>query len=341
MALRRSQLAAALDEEYPSTFSRLQRMFRSRGIPAEEAADMAQETAARLLSYLDRRGDDAPDPGPLIHRIATNLMIDRARSHSRRVISLDVEGGDEPAAPDDPHEEVSRQHRDDVLWRAIHKLSVKQRLVIAMSLDGMNPAEIAVSLGIERNAVDALLHRGRRSLAGQLRSVREGLLAFPAILAAKWRAVMRRGVSTESAQLVAASPVVVNLASAALALALTAGTLAPEITLPAVAVSSIRPVPVPALPAPGSASATIADRTRSRTSVLRPRAHVVVDPRAHSVDVGADVHDPLTGETESTQVQLWQTRDDAERGITGPTLDSATNAACSIATSACGAPEGN
>jgi len=302
---------------------------------------MAQETATRLLVHLDRRGDDAPEPGPLIHRIATNLMIDRARSHARRVVSLDFEAGDEPAAPDDPHEEVSRRHRDDVLWRAIDKLSDKQRSVIAMSLDGMNPAEIAGALGIERNAVDALLHRGRRSLAGRLRSVREGLLAFPAIAAAKWRLAMRRGVSAEGAQLVAASPAAVNFVSAALALALTAGAFGSEVVVPAVAVARLRPNAVPALHVPASAPAAIADPARVAPRILRPRARVAVNPRDHSANVGADVYDPITGETEPVELQIWQTRDDAERGYIGPTLDSATDSACSVAAPTCASPEGN
>lgn len=340
MALRRSQLAAELDEEYPSTFLRLQRMFRSRGVPAEEAADMAQETAVRLLAHLERRGDVAPDPGPLIHRIATNLMIDRARSHSRRVISLEDSAIDEPAAPDDTHEEVSRRHRDDVLWRAIGKLSDKQRLAIAMSLRGMAPAEIAGRLGIERNAVDALLHRGRRTLADRLHGVREGLLAFPAIAAVKVRSTLRRGFSTDGAQMLSASPALGNLASAVVALALAAGAFSPPVSIAsAVAVASAHPGAVSAVRAPARAPGTTA-KPGGGASVARPRARVAVDPRDHSVDVKTGVRDPITGETEPVEIQIWQTRDDAQRGVIGPTLDSATDTTCSVSDPACVSTEG-
>jgi RNA polymerase sigma factor (sigma-70 family) len=329
VAIRRPELSAALGEDYPRTFVRLQRMFRARGIPAEEAADLAQETAARLIAHLDRRGEVAEDPMPLIHRIATNLMIDRARSHDRRVVSLDPIEHDSPAR-EDVVEEVSRRHRRRVVRNAIEELSDRQRTAIALSLDGMSPVEIAERLGLERNAADALLFRARRSLADRLKGLREELHGIGLVAIVKIRSMARRGSDAPAApQMVAASPAFMNVASAALVLAVSAfGQSAPALA------SAVRGA------APTRAGVHAVAAAPAAANVAGARASTGGDARGnvvrHDMVVNAkDTHVRVVehvgsgdDDTNGVGVDIWRVREGQGGSYAGPALDAASSRVC-------------
>ena len=54
----------------------LRATFRSRGVPSEESADLAQDAILRTLLHLKRRGRTEDDIRPLVHTIGRNLLID-------------------------------------------------------------------------------------------------------------------------------------------------------------------------------------------------------------------------------------------------------------------------
>lgn len=327
MAVEPRRDNAAIAEQYPATFHRLQRMFRARGIPREEAADLAQETAARLLVHFDRHGqiDGRDDPTPLINRIATNLMIDRARSHARRVVSLDALE-DEQTTGESLEDVVARRQRRFMVRRAMRDLNDRQRLALALSLDGLSPAEIADALGLERNAADALLHRARRRLAERLRSMPRELHGLGLVAMVKLRSFGRRSVETME-RVAHAAPSAMSAMSAAIVLAVGGAAMPAASAGPALAT------------APVSNVAVVSDVPAS--SELTPRAPetsasmqmVVVNPTKQHVALQTEVRDPVTGDEGSTGLELWRDTERAGIGgknMTGGAVDSTFEAMCDL-----------
>jgi RNA polymerase sigma factor (sigma-70 family) len=188
-------------------------MFRMRGLTPEDAADLAQEAAARAILHLRRWGQDGDQLDPLLNRIARNLLIDRARSAAPRLVSLDDadELGD---TGDDPSEVVSRRQARRAVRHAIRELAPRHRTAIMFSLSGMTPAQVAQRMGIRRNAADALLHRARRSLAERLRAVGHDTLGAVGALGLRIRLASRR-IADHARALDSMSAAVVNAVAAA------------------------------------------------------------------------------------------------------------------------------
>lgn len=345
-----------LSEGYRATFNRLCRMFRARGVPASEVADLAQETITRTLLHLRRRGlltastpdeagadghgtpvfDGPPDGGiePLIKRIAINLLIDRARAATPQLLPID--GAEDVAEPGlDLGDEVARRQQRVQVHRAIDDLSSRHRTAMLLSLEGLTPAEIADHLGIQRNAADALLYRARRSLAKHLAAI-GGLIRGLAVLAAlRVRAAARRVNEASIADATWAGQAAFGLTAATLGTVL-AFTLPPapsaDATVPrAPAVSTVTSATEPAatVATPASRETTqhgMAGGEGRADAVVRPKADIDIDD--HAVRTGAEFENPSTGEDEGFGIDLLHQRDEHDRGITGPLLDEATGAAC-------------
>ncbi|HEX9711956.1 MAG TPA: sigma-70 family RNA polymerase sigma factor [Actinomycetota bacterium] len=357
-----------LGEGYHATFARLCRMFRARGVPPSETADLAQETIARTLLHLRRRG--LMDPGrsnghaangngngtngngtngngarrlelpadagiePLIKRIAINLLIDRARAAAPKMLPID--GAEEIAQPGlDPSDEVARRQQRAQVHRAIGDLSSRHRTAMLLSLEGLTPAEIATHLGIRRNAADALLYRARRSLAKHLSTLGGLIRGLAVIIALRLRALARRPEATTLSDAAFAGQAVLGIAAATL------GTLL-VLTLPA-STEADAAVPPIAVEAPVSAGADIASVEAPATitpekDVVEPTRTAGVSPRTdidvqgHEVHTGAGFKDPATGQDEEFGLDLIHERDEADRGVAGPMLDSVTEFTCDTAT---------
>lgn len=176
------------DRGYHATFSRLSRIFRSRGLASEDAEDLAQEAVLRTLNHLDRHGRRPGDLTPLMNTIAKNLVIERFRTGGRE---LPFVPDDRLVAPlGDPADDITRLERRERVDAAIELLPARQRVAVRMWLEGAGPAEIANELGLKRNAADALLHRARRFLASKLEDVRDS--AWGGVLLTRLRGMVRR-----------------------------------------------------------------------------------------------------------------------------------------------------
>lgn len=178
---------------YRATLGQLVGYFRCKGVPRDESADMANETMVRVLVHLKRHGRDRTDLGPLVRTIARNLLIERVRKAPVMVVPLgeDVDVADDALEPAD---HVLASERREAVREAIRSLSPRHRRVVGMWMDGRTPTEIARALGVKRNAVDAILHRARRSLAARLDG--GGVLGLVAIAGLRLRFVVRRAVET-------------------------------------------------------------------------------------------------------------------------------------------------
>ena len=124
-----------------------------------EAEDVAQETFIRLL----RKAPDWQPGGPALRswllRVASNLCIDRRRSHARSVpMPDDIEDLPAPAgAPLDEDLAIRRAVR-----RAMAGLPPRQlAALVLVHFHGLSGREAASALGTSEDALESLLARAR------------------------------------------------------------------------------------------------------------------------------------------------------------------------------------
>jgi RNA polymerase sigma factor (sigma-70 family) len=137
----------------------------------QEAEDALQTTFLYAFTLLER-GTQPRRPLPWLYTIAHNVCRTRRRALKRR---NQVES---PVDLDTLHESIGRPDppREDVaqLETFLAALPATQRTALLLrEWQGLSYSEIAGSLGISESAVEAVLFRARRTLARQLRPVRE------------------------------------------------------------------------------------------------------------------------------------------------------------------------
>jgi len=166
--LEKPDTTYSLGPSYPQLLGSLSGWFRGRGVPAEESKDLAQETIVRTLIHLKRHGQRGDDLKPLVFTIARNLLTERARRGVGNVVTLteDIDVADTAPTPLDT---VMQLEERSAVSEALAALGSRHKRVIELWMRGETPADIARTLGIKRNAADALLHRARRRLASILR----------------------------------------------------------------------------------------------------------------------------------------------------------------------------
>lgn len=311
-----------LDDGFEATFERLRRWFRSRGVPGEEAADLAQEAIARALIHLRRHGFD-PEVGadPLLNTIGRNLLIDRARSLGPVVVPIEAaEFVDEGF---DPSDEVARMAARRAVRAAIGTLSSRHRRAMLLTLDGFSPGEIADHFGIQRNAADALLHRARRRLADQLRATIGAALGWVAVIAVRARSGARRAAETARISDLVASGFVANVATAALAISMFGASIPQPDLAPAMLSGAHTRRAAP--------DTAIAPESHGVTADLVGHAADVGSPRAHRVEVERTIPGPVTGREYNAGARWWWQPDpEGNDGFTGPAIRAAYDAWCRL-----------
>ena len=159
----------------------------------QEAEDALQTTFLYAFTLLGR-GTQPRRPLPWLYTIAHNVCRTRRRALVRR------NRVESPVDLDTLHESIGRTDppRDEMeqLETFLAALPATQRTALLLrEWQGLSYAEIAGSLGLSESAVEAVLFRARRTLARQLRPVRErvasvvnGALLLP-LLRRLWPAV--------------------------------------------------------------------------------------------------------------------------------------------------------
>lgn len=297
---------------YRSSLGRLVGFFRAKGVPRDEAADLANETMVRMLVHLKRHGRDRTDLGPLVRTIARNLLIERVRKQAPVIVPL----GDDIDVADDglePADQFLASERRDAVRKAIHSLSPRHRHVVGLWMEGRTPADIARELGIKRNAVDAILHRARRSLAAKLDG--GGILGVFGLVGLRLRLLARRVsdavVSLDPSGQTAPTGLVV--ATMGMAAVLT-------FSSPATAAST-----APSVAAPASAGQALKDVTKTANASDRPTATVgsaIADPseriRTTSREFGTSIK---TADGEEFGIGITEReRNDGQPSLLGPIL---------------------
>jgi RNA polymerase sigma factor (sigma-70 family) len=154
-------VVAALEQHLPA----LERYVRSLVRDADEAADICQEAAVRLL-VVARAGDRPETPGAWLYRVAKNLVVSRARH--RAVATRAAEHlVDRRAVPPVDAAILEREQRlrvRDTLAAA----ASDDRTAIVMAANGHAGREIAAALGRTDQATRSLLCRARARIRVQL-----------------------------------------------------------------------------------------------------------------------------------------------------------------------------
>ena len=139
-----------------------------------EAEDVAQETFTRLWQHAARWRPGRARLSTWLHRVASNLCIDRLRR--RRESALD----DAPALLDPapgPAEHAHRRELGQHVRGALLALPERQRLALTLChYQGLPQIEAAEIMEVTVDALESLLARGRRGMRGRLRDVAADLL---------------------------------------------------------------------------------------------------------------------------------------------------------------------
>lgn len=160
---------AALDARYDRILERegaaLRRVAAGYESDPGRREDLFQDICLAIWRALPRfRGESSERT--FVFRIAHNRgLTHRSRSSSPRALSADLEEAPDLADPaPSPEAEVRERQRRERLWAAVLALPVGFRLVISLTLEGLNPKEIADVLGITENNAAVRLSRARRAL---------------------------------------------------------------------------------------------------------------------------------------------------------------------------------
>jgi RNA polymerase sigma-70 factor (ECF subfamily) len=154
-------VAETTEEHLPA----LQRYVRSLVRDPDEAADICQDVAVRLL--VAARSGARPDaPGPWMYRVAHNLVVSRARHRSvatraaehlvdrRGVAGVDVE--------------ILEREQHVRVRETLAAAPADDRIAILMAAYGRSGREIAARLGRSDEATRSLLCRARARIRTQL-----------------------------------------------------------------------------------------------------------------------------------------------------------------------------
>src|SRR5580698_8454535 len=189
--------AAAFGNLYARYYERLLRFCLRRLNDRHEAEDAAQEAFARAWKALTRFAGDKRFY-PWLTVIAGNICTDMLRRRSRSTPTDDLElTAQQPlgAVADDTSEELVLAAVDgELVNRALDRLSVRHRHVLAMREgSGWTYQQIADHEGVEIGTIETLLWRARQALKREFAVVSESKEALAGFLVATG-ALIRRTV---------------------------------------------------------------------------------------------------------------------------------------------------
>ncbi|MEM8755587.1 MAG: RNA polymerase sigma factor [Pseudomonadota bacterium] len=148
----------------PRVLALATRMLRD---PAE-AEDVAQEAMLRLWRAAPEWRAGEAKPSTWLHRVTTNLCIDRLRKSRRSGPPLD-EVAEPPTREPSVEARLAAGDRAALVKAALARLPDRQRrAVVLRHFEGLGNPAIAEALGVTVEAVESLLTRGRRALAADV-----------------------------------------------------------------------------------------------------------------------------------------------------------------------------
>ena len=160
----------ALEDLYRSQSARLQRYFTANQA-RQDAADLVQESFARLAEAGRDPARRIEEPEAYLSRVATNLLRNRARSALQRSLGQQVPA--EEAGLRAPDMIAALEARDMLarLQAALEKLKPKTReIFLALRVDGMSYRDIAAAQGLSMKGVEWHMRKAIAQLDRALRA---------------------------------------------------------------------------------------------------------------------------------------------------------------------------
>ena len=167
---------AALLGLYEEKRTNLVRFFAARLGSRAEAEDLVQDLYIRI-SGMEALGP-VDNPSALLHRIGSNLMLDRLRSQRRsgardsdwRAVNTTVVAGQEVTDEPSADEILAGRQRLKALVEAVQDLPDKTREAFQLhKLDGHSHAETARRMGISVSTVEKHISSALKTLTRRLR----------------------------------------------------------------------------------------------------------------------------------------------------------------------------
>nr|WP_296600287.1 RNA polymerase sigma factor [Phenylobacterium sp.] len=162
-------------EIYLERRANLVRFFAARSGSTAAAEDLAQELYVKLATR--DQAVTAENPVALIYRIATNVMLDRARGEARAVardaawrrVAHASEGGEDVADEAPADEAVASRQRLRQLVDAVGDLPPQmQRAFRLHKLEGRSHAETAQAMGLSVKSVEKHISAALKALTAKL-----------------------------------------------------------------------------------------------------------------------------------------------------------------------------
>ncbi|WP_349630287.1 sigma-70 family RNA polymerase sigma factor [Acidovorax sp. CCYZU-2555] len=166
--LRLSSFSFAVVTRY---YRELLRFLQGAARDRETAADIAQESYARLLA-VQQSGETVAEPRALLYRTARNLLIDQHRRGEVRGahLSLESDAVEDPidlvAGPQalEPEAAAMSAQSVDALLAAIGALPLRCREAFMLhKFDGLSQAEVARQMGISVTMVERHIKLGMQA----------------------------------------------------------------------------------------------------------------------------------------------------------------------------------
>jgi RNA polymerase sigma factor (sigma-70 family) len=159
VSLERAAHDQAFVTFYRGVFPGLVAFLRWQGVPLPEAIDVAQETMVQAYQHWTT----IHHPRAWTRRVASRMWARRIAQAAEDPVADVPERPSLLAVPDI----AAWEQRHDVL-QILNQLPARQRQVLAWSLDGYTPTEIAIELKMNADAVRGSLAKARRTLASFL-----------------------------------------------------------------------------------------------------------------------------------------------------------------------------
>ena len=159
-----------VDRHLPRMLAVARRMMGNQA----DAEEVAQEVFLRVWTHADRWEPGRAQFTTWLHRVATNLCLDRLRRHT----TDDIDSIPEPVS-DEPGADVvlEQQQLSERVEIALQALPARQRAAVTLThFQGMSNIEAAETLEISVEAVESLLGRARRALRESLATERDHVL---------------------------------------------------------------------------------------------------------------------------------------------------------------------
>jgi RNA polymerase sigma-70 factor (ECF subfamily) len=162
---------AGLQQAYFERRATLLRFFAARTGSASDAEDLVQELFLKLSTL--ETAVEVENPGAYLFRLASNLMLDRARQRRRsqardsayREATVERAAGQDVADQPDAEQTLAARQRLALLLARLGDLPEKTRAAFRLhKFEGLSHSETAARMGVSRSAVEKYISAALKHL---------------------------------------------------------------------------------------------------------------------------------------------------------------------------------